>query len=102
MDKIWTIEINKNEDFANSWAYHIDKFKNTSMTNLKYVCEKSNKSDHWVVVGLANSLEEAKEKTSKLHMYLCEMHNKKPYGISYLFNEENEEKEELMKIKLEK
>jgi hypothetical protein len=46
--------------------------------------ETSQETNRWVLVGLANSLEEGCEKSKKLQNLLCDRNNKKPYGIEEL------------------
>lgn len=81
--EIWTIEINSDDDFANACAYHVDTYSNTSSRNLRAACEK-NESDRWLLVGLAETLNEALDRCEKIRQTLCKMHNKTPYGIEEL------------------
>ena len=79
-EKIWTIEINLNDDFAYSCSYHVDDLKSTSSRNIRAACEKT-KNDPWVLIGLATSHSEALDKCEMIRLKLCKMHNRKPYGI---------------------
>ena len=90
--KIWTIEINADDDFANACAYHVDEYPITSARNLRAACE-GKESNRWLLVGLALSLNEALDKCEKTRQHLCKMHNKIPYGIQELLEKMSEENE---------
>lgn len=77
--------MNANGDFANSCAYHIDRFDLISSRNIRDCVEKT-PGDKWVIVGLARSLSEAKNKAARLQYELCKIHNRTPYGISELLD----------------
>lgn len=81
--EIYTVEINLDADFASTCAYHVDSFENTKNLNLTRIGEDTNGA-HWVVVGLAYSMEEGFEKAEKLQKELCRIHNRTPYGIEDL------------------
>lgn len=83
-NEIFTIEINLADNFANACAYHVDSFKNTSITNLRAACEKNCSTDKWALVGLARSLSEAIDKAEVLRQTLCKRHSRKSYGIEEL------------------
>ncbi len=82
-ESIYTVELNLNDDFANSCAYHVDDLMTTIKRNIKHA-ETAQKPDLWVLVGLAHSLGEAMEKAEKLQVLLCERNNKTPYGLEKL------------------
>jgi hypothetical protein len=90
---ICTIEINLNEDFANSCAYHIDYLNQTILRNI--AAAEREKTEHpkdaWVLVGLAHTLSEANDKCAELQKLLCQRNNKKPYGIAELLEKMGEQ-----------
>ncbi len=82
-NKIVTIEINLDDDYANACSYHVDYLEKTSSRNLRTACEKQ-KTNRWALVGLAYSISEGCEKAKRIRETLCEMHGKIPYGIHEL------------------
>lgn len=84
--KIHTIELNLDDDFANACAYHVDDLKHTIVRNIQHA-ESYQETNRWVLVGLANSLSEALDKTDELRKLLCERNKKIPYGIEKLMQE---------------
>jgi hypothetical protein len=77
---MYTIELNLDDDFASSCAYHIDDERTTIRTNLSHALE-SKKTQRWVFIGSATTLEEANEKCKKLRKLLCEMSNKEEKNL---------------------
>lgn len=85
-NEIWTIELNLDDDFASSCAYHIDEVMNTMLRNINHA-ETAQKAGRWVLVGLAHSIEEAHEKSKKLQLLLCERNNRKPLSLNISLND---------------
>lgn len=75
MSEIFTIELNLDDDFASCCAYHVDNLRNTIKRNIEHA-ETAQETNRWVLVGLACSMDEALEKTHKLHKILCEKHGR--------------------------
>ena len=92
--EVFVIEINMDDDFASSCAYHVDDFESTSQRNLRNVCEKI-ETDRWVIVGLAWSLSSALDKCELLRQKLCAMHGRIPYTLEDML--ENSNIKELLK-----
>ncbi len=84
--KICTIELNLDDDFANSTSYHVDYLSETIKRNL-LANEEKIKGDRWVLVGLANSLTEGIEKSKEIQLLLCKRNNKNPKGIYELLED---------------
>ena len=82
MEKIHTIELNLDDDYASSCAYHIDDLMSTIKRNV-LAAENNDKTDRWMLVGLANSLSEASDKAQELRLLLCERNNKKPLSLDF-------------------
>lgn len=76
-DKICTIELNLDDDFANSCAYHVDYLDQTIRNNISHA-ETNQKTNRWVLVGLALSIYEAQEKAYTLRILLCKKHGRDP------------------------
>jgi len=72
---MWTIELNLDDDFASSCAYHIDEYMNTVRNNLEHA-SSGEKTQRWVLVGLAYTLEEASDKCKKIREMMCRIHNR--------------------------
>lgn len=79
-DEIWTIELNLDDDFSSSCAYHIDSLIRTITHNIQHA-ETGKKTDRWVLIGLAYGSEEALEKVHEIRMLLCKKHNKVPEDL---------------------
>jgi hypothetical protein len=77
VDNIFTIELNLDDDFANSRAYHVNELKRTIHANISHA-ETKQKTNRWALVGLAWSLEEALEKSYELRHLLCKKHGREP------------------------
>lgn len=77
---VYTIELNLDDDFSRSTAYHVDSQKNTFLRNIRHA-ETGKKTNRWVLVGLANSHPEALDKTWELQKLLCERNNRKPKSL---------------------
>ena len=75
IDNIFTIELNLDDDFASSCAYHVDDLKRTIHRNISHA-ETEQKTNRWVLVGLATGLDEALEKSFRLRQILCEKHQR--------------------------
>jgi hypothetical protein len=79
---MWTIELNLDDDFASSCAYHIDEEKCTIKNNINHALE-SKKTQRWVFVGSAHTLREANEKCEKLRKLLCKLGNKEEKNLPF-------------------
>lgn len=75
MNDIYTIELNLDDDFSSSCAYHVDDQSSTIRRNIEHA-ETGQETDRWVLVGLANSLNEALDKAEKLQRLLCHRNNR--------------------------
>lgn len=82
MDKLWCIELNLDEDYAKSTSYHIDEVKHRINENISHA-EREQKTDRWVFVGLAYSIEEANDKAKKLRNILCERNHRKEINLNF-------------------
>lgn len=87
---IVTIELNLDDDFANACAYHVDYLSETIKRNIEHA-ELKQKTQRWVLVGLAYSLNEGLDKCEKLRQILCKRNDLKPYGIEELLYNMGEE-----------
>jgi len=65
MNQIWTIELNLDDNPLSSFAWHIDEYKRTVLRNIRHSIVNQ-KSERWVLVGLATTIDEAHEKTDNL------------------------------------
>jgi hypothetical protein len=77
---IWTIELNLDYDYANACAYHVDDEKSTFKTNMRHALDGKT-TDRWVIIGYADSLQNARDRCTELRKELCKLGNKTPYGI---------------------
>ena len=82
-EEICTIELNLDDDFASSCAYHVDYLKQTIKRNIQDA-ENEHKTERWVLVGMGYSLEEALDKCEKLQRMLCEKHKLKPLNLNLI------------------
>jgi predicted transcriptional regulator len=92
-NRICTIEINLNDNFANACAYHVDYLEQTVKRNLLAASE-SHEMNNWALIGLANSLDEACSECEKLRQLLCKVHGKKSYGIEEILEKMGQEQED--------
>ena len=82
MKNIHTIELNLDDDYASSCAYHVDDLMSTIRTNVGQA-ERGQKVDRWVLVGLAHSLSEAQDKAEELRQLLCQRNNKESRNLPW-------------------
>lgn len=68
--EIYVIELNLDDDFANICAYHVDSLRKIFFRNIENATRKQ-KPDRWVLVGFADSLDEALESCEELRRILC-------------------------------
>src|SRR5271166_5074268 len=67
---IWTIEVNLDDDFMSSCAWHIEDLITTIGKNAKHAIEKK-KTQKWVLVGLANGHDEALQKSIEIQQIMA-------------------------------
>ena len=78
--EVCTIELNLDDDFSSSCSYHVDYLSQTIKRNVQHA-ETKQKTNRWVLVGLAYGLSEAMEKAQDLRVLLCKKHNRQPKDI---------------------
>ncbi len=88
-NELCTIEINLDDDFANACAYHVDYATQTIGRNLVAV-QMNYKFNRWVLIGLANSMEEGCDKAEMVRQELCKKYNRTSYGIEELLYKDRE------------
>lgn len=71
-----TVEINLEDDFSNSCAYHVDDLKTTLKRNI-YHAENPLINGRWVLIALGSSLDDALKKCEEIQFNLCKKYNKK-------------------------
>ena len=81
-NEIHTIELNLDDDFASSCAYHVDDLKTTIRRNIEHA-ETYQQTQRWVLVGMGTSREEALRKCEKLQILLCKRNDKTPTCLNF-------------------
>jgi len=84
--EIWCVEVNLDDDVSSALAWHVDVIDKVLQINLTKA-EKCIKSNGWVVVGLANSQEDACNMSKVLREMLCKKLDRIPKGIHEIIEE---------------
>lgn len=92
MNDLWTIEVNLDDDFASSCAWHIDTLDTRLKDNfVNLLCSIDGikqhngiKQDNWVLIHIANSYNDAHDYVDSVRNLLCEKYNKKPKNLNWL------------------
>jgi len=80
MNEIFTIELNLDDDFSKSTAYHVDDFESTMRRNIQHA-EQDEETSRWVLIGLAPSLSQACDECEQLRLWLCRRNNREPKSL---------------------
>jgi len=90
--ELWIIELNLDDKYSNSTAYHIDTLSNTIKRHLLFALD-STETDRWVTIGVARSYSEAHDECGNLHKLLCKMGSKKARYLEDILHESHDEQE---------
>jgi len=72
---MYIVELNLDDDFTSPFAYHIAEVEETIKNNI-YCALNKRKLNNWVIVGLAETHEEAREISARVKLDLCEKSGK--------------------------
>lgn len=89
--RLWTIELNLDDDPLNSCAWHIDELKLTCVRNLRHCIDKE-ETDRWVLVSIVESADIPWGEADELRRIIAKTRLKEgidkelrePYGLEAL------------------